>query len=164
MNPNELGEFSTALLESARVIGKTIGAEDAKPLFKYLSKHPLKIVIQAMDRALRKRDPDDIFQRTQLLNGPEIEEAIKEIMKEALPTKDQGKVNSCKICSGNGWLTFIEKGKGMKVYPCRCLYETAQEALRRTKRPGSFDSSLDFARKNIVKAYEYHQRTWGDQL
>jgi len=164
MNPNELGEFSTALLESARVIGKTIGAEDAKPLFNYLSKHPLKVVIQAMDRALRKRDPDDIFQRTQLLNGPEIEESIKEIMSEALPKGKEGKVNRCKICNGNGWLYFFNSEGIMKAYPCRCLYESAQEALRRTKRPGSLDATLDFARKNIVAAYEYHQKKWGDQL
>lgn len=163
MNPNELGEFSTALLESARVIGKTIGAEDAKPLFNYLSSHPLKIVIQAMDRALRKRDPDDIFQRSQLLNGLEIEESIKEIMSEALPKGAEGKVNRCKTCNGNGWLTFFNSERVMKAYPCRCLYESAQEALRTKKRPGSFDAILDFTRKHIVKAYEYHQRKWGNQ-
>ena len=163
MNPNELGEFSTALLESARVIGKTIGAEDAKPLFNYLSSHPLSIAIQAMDRSLRKRDPDDIFQRTQLLNGPEIEESIKEIMSEALPKGAEGKVNKCKVCNGSGWLSFLDKEGRLKAYPCRCLYETALEALRRKKRPGSTDARLDSGRKHLVAAYEYHQKKWGDQ-
>jgi len=145
------------------VIGKTIGAEDAKPMFNYLSGYPLKIVIQAMDRALRKRDPDDIFQKSLLLTGIEIEQAAKEIMSEALPQGAEGKVNKCKVCNGNGWLTFLEKGKGMQAYPCRCLYETAYEALRRKKRPGSFDATLNFARKNIIKAYQFHQKKWGDQ-
>ena len=80
MNPNELGEFSTALLASARVVGKTIGVEDTKPMFNYLIVYPLRVVIEAMDRAMRKRDPDDIFIKTTLLTGPEIEQAAKEIM------------------------------------------------------------------------------------
>lgn len=161
MNLNELGEFSTALLESARVIGKTIEAEDAKPMFNYLSGYPLKIVIQAMDRALRKRDPDDIFQKSLLLTGIEIEDSAKEIMSEALPKGAEGKVNRCKTCNGNGWLTFLDEEKRMKAYPCRCLYEAAQEALRRRKRPGSIDEGFDSGRKHIVKAYEFHQKNWG---
>lgn len=163
MNPNELGEFSTALLESARVIGKTIGVEDAKPMFNYLSGYPLKIVIQAMDRALRKRDPDDIFQKSLLLTGIEIEDSAKEIMNEALPKGMEGKVNRCKTCNGDGWLIFSGKKGQPKAYPCRCLYETALEALRRKKRPGSTDASLDPGRRHITLAYEYHQKKWGDQ-
>ena len=164
MNLNELGEFSVALIDSARVIGKTTGEKEIRSMFNYLSSYPLKIVIQAMDRALRKRDPDDIFQKTQLLNGPEIEDSAKEIMNEALPKGMEGKVNRCVICKGDGWLTFLDKEGRIKAYPCRCLYETAQEALRRKKRPGSVDALLDFARKNIVKAYEFHQKKWGNEI
>jgi len=163
MNPNELGEFSTALLEAARVIGKTLGEGDAKPMFNYLSGYPLKIVIQAMERALRKRDPDDIFQKSLMLTGIEIEQAAREIMNEALPQGMEGKVNRCKICNGDGWLLQgAEKGR-TEAYPCRCLYESNREGLRRKKRPGSLDESLDSSRRLVLKAYEYHQRKWGDQ-
>ena len=163
MNPNELGEFSKALSEAARVIGKTIGEKDVKPIFNYLIGYPLKVMTEAMDRALRKRDPDDIFQKTVLLTGPEIEQAAKEVLDKELPEGMEEKVKGCKICDGNGWLTqIVEKGR-LEAYPCRCLYESVQEALRRRKRPGSSDESMDPGRSYIVAAYEYHQNKWGDQ-
>ena len=144
------------------MIGKTIGVEDAKPMFNYLSGYPLKVVIEGMDRALRKRDPDDIFQKTVLLTGPEIEQAAKEILDKELPEGIEGKVKGCKICSGSGWLTALSKEGSIQAYPCRCLYESCQKALRRRKRPGSADESLDSGRVYIIAAYEYHQHKWGE--
>ncbi len=163
MHPNELGEFSVALSEAARVIGKTIGEKDVKPLFNYLTGYPLKVVIEGMERALRKRDPDDIFQKTVLLTGPEIEQAAKEIMNKELPEGMEGKVRSCKLCEGRGWHTQRVKDGRLEAHPCRCLYESVQESLRRRKRPGATDESLDGYRKRVIFAYEFHQKKWGDQ-
>lgn len=161
MNFNEIGEFSKALSEAARVIGKTIGEKDFKPMFDYLIGYPLKIAIEAIDRAMRRRDPDDVFQRTTLLTGQEIEQAAKEIMDRELPRGTQGKVSKCEICNGGGWLTTASKEGTLQAYPCKCLYEAAQEALRRRKRPGSVDERLDEERRHTIKAYEYHQEKWG---
>lgn len=162
MNPNELGEFSKALLEAARVVGKTTGEKEIKAIFNYLIGYPLKIAIEAMDRALRKRDPEDMFQKHQLLTGQEIEQAAKEIMDKELPKGSEGQMSRCKICSGQAWLTVSTKEGQLQAYPCRCLYEAAQKALRRSKRPGSVDESLDPGRKHIVAAYEFHQKRWGE--
>lgn len=160
MNTNEFGEFSKALTEAARVVGKSIGEKDLKAIFNYLISYPLKVIIKAIDRALRKRDPDDIFQKTLLLTGPEIEQAAQEIIEETVPKESPGRVKNCPVCEGDGWLTFKDEEDHLLAYPCKCLYESASEALKRKKRPGSPDARLDSIRKGIVAAYEHHERHW----
>ena len=160
MNLNELGEFSDALSEAARVVTKSIGEKEIKAIFNYLISYPLKVILKAIDRALRKRDPDDIFQKTLLLTGQEIEQAAQEIIEETIPKETPGRVKGCPVCEGAGWLTFKDEEDHLLAYPCKCLYESALEALKKKKRPGSPDARLDSTRKGIVAAYEFHEKHW----
>lgn len=163
MNLTDLGDFSEALSGSARIVGRTVGEKEMKSMFNFLINYPLKVVLKAMDRALRKRDPEDIFLKTALVTGIEIEQAIEEIIDESIPEGVEGKVSRCKICNGNGWLTSEDESKRLVAHPCKCLYEAAQEALRKKKRPGSMEARLDQERKRIVASYEIYEKNWGGQ-
>lgn len=156
MNFNDRADFAKKLKEMAIVTGRTIDDEDTKAYFNQLEEYPIKLVLKGMDRALRDRDPDDMFLKTVLVTVPEIRAAIEEIMK---PSEEESRVSKCKKCNGNGWITSEDKFKRLIARPCECLYETAKEALKKKGKP----SHLDAFKKRIINAYEYHQKEWGSE-
>lgn len=162
MNFNELGSFSEKLAWAASVQGRSIGKTEAKDMFKFIEDLPLDTVLLAIERAIRRRDPDDIFLKTALITGPEIRQAAEEIIAESRSEGDVGSTGRCKICDGMGWIANVEDEKGCLIaWPCECLYKTAKDTLARKQRPTAAAEETRKCCKSIVAAYEYHQRKWG---
>lgn len=154
---NDKSEFRNKLVELATVVGRTIAGDDIDAYFNQLEEYPINLIMEAMDKALRDRDPTDIFYKNALVTVPEIRAAIEDM---ARPEEGKiGTVAGCKICNGNGWITGQDKEGRMIAWPCECLYNACKESLeKKGKGRARFD---DAHRKRVIKAYEYHQKEWG---
>lgn len=153
MHFNDKPEFRKKLVEMGTVVGRTITADEVDPYFKQLEEYPIELLKKAMDRALRDRDPTDIYLRATLVTVPEIRAAIDELGR---PEEDYvGTVASCVECNGMGWQTSKDKEGRTFAWPCKCLYESCRKSL--DKKINSANSH----RKRIIRAYEYHQKIWG---
>ena len=154
MHFNDRPELRKKLVELATVVGRTIDSDEADAYFNQLEEFPIDLIIKAMDKALRDRDPEDIFYKNALVTVPEIRTAIDDMAK---PKEDQvGTVAGCKICHGSGWRLGQDEKKRTISWPCVCLYSVAKKTLG---KKGKW--SDDAYRKRIIRAYEYHQKQWG---
>ncbi len=155
MNFNDKPEFRKKLVEMATVVGRTITSDEVEPYFKQLDEHPIELILKAMDKALRDRDPTDIFYKNALVTVPEITAAAEEIIK---PEEGRvGTIAGCKKCNGTAWIMGQDNEKRAIAWPCACLYAVAKEALKTKSR----STSRENHNKRIVRAYEYHQQRWG---
>lgn len=154
MHFNDKPEFRNKLVELATVVGRTIAGDDVDAYFNQLEEFPINLLTKAMDKALQDRDPSDIFYKNALVTVPEIRTAIEDI---ARPEEGKtGTVAGCQICGGGGWILGQDKEKKVITWPCSCLYTACKETL--DNKP----SAANAHRKRIIKAYEYHQKEWGD--
>jgi len=160
MNFNDKGSFSEKMMEMARVMGPIIDDSDVDAYFNQLDEYPIEIVVRAIDVAIHIRDPEDKFLEKTLITLPEILGAIKKITKP--PEGKVGTVASCRICEGMGWIATAKDEKGRFIaWPCECLYNSAKESLASKQRPTASAEVSRRCCKNIVVAYEYHQKKWG---
>ncbi len=155
MHFNDKPELRKKLVEMGRAVGRNIDTEDANAYFNQLEEFPIDLIARGMDKALRDRDPNDIYLRTTIVTVPEIRAAIEDLAK---PEEGQlGTIASCQICHGTAWIMGHDKDKRAIAWPCACLYAVAKEALK-TK---SKSTSRENHNKRIVRAYEYHQQNFG---
>lgn len=161
MNSNEIGTFSKKLAWAASVQSKSVGKTEAENMFEFLVDLPINAVLQGIERALKKRDPDDVFEKSTLLSGVEIRRAAEEIIEAGGSKEKTGPISGCKPCDGTGWLTNEDEKGRLVAHPCECLYNVAKEALARKKRIGSQDADMDKFRRQTVGAYEHHEKVWG---
>jgi hypothetical protein len=154
MHFNDKPEFRKKLVEMATVVGRTITADEVDPYFKQLEEYPINLLAKAMDKALRDRDPSDVFIKNTLVTVPEIRTAIEDLARPA--EGEVGLIASCKLCSTAGWIMGFDKEKRAIAWPCKCLYESCKATLDNKA------SAANSHRKRIIKAYEYHQKNWGD--
>lgn len=153
MHFNDKPEFRNKLVELATVVGRTIVGDEIDAYFNQLEEFPIALLTRAMDKALRDRDPTDIFYKNALVTVPEIRVAIDDM---ARPEEGQvGTVAACQICDTAGWIMGYDEEKRAIAWPCACLYAVCKETL--DNKP----SAANAHRKRIIKAYEYHQRKWG---
>jgi len=154
MNFNDRPEFSKKLREMAKVVGRFPDDEDVKAYFNQLEEYPIDLITKGMDKALRDRDPEDIFYKNALVTVPEIRAAIEDM---AQPEEGQiGTVAGCKKCNGSGWIMGQDEKKRTIAWPCSCLYAVCKQALG---KKGKW--SDDAWKKRIITAYENHQKTFG---
>ena len=153
MHFNDKPEFRKKLVEMATVVGRTITPDEVDPYFKQLEEYPIDLLTKAMDKALRDRDPDDVFMKNALITVPEIRAAIEDLARPA--EGEAGSVARCKICNSCGWIMGLDKDKRAIAWPCRCLYESCKATLDNKA------SAANAHRKRIIKAYEFHQKKWG---
>ena len=154
MNFNDRPEFAKKLKEMAKVVGRFPDDEDVKAYFNQLEEYPIDLIAKGMDKALRDRDPTDVFMQNSLVTVPEIRVAIEDL---ARPAEGQiGTVAGCKKCSGGGWIMGQDEEKKAISWPCSCLYAVCKETQG---KKGKW--SDDAWRKRIIRTYENHQRQWG---
>lgn len=154
MHFNDRPELRNKLVEMATVVGRTVDSDEADAYFNQLEEYPIDLITKGMDKALRDRDPTDIFIQNSIVTVPEIRAAIEDM---ARPEEGQiGTVAGCKKCNGGGWIMGQDEKKRTIAWPCQCLYNVAKEALG---KKGKW--SDDAWKKRVISAYEYHQKKWG---
>jgi len=154
MNFNDRPEFAKKLKEMAKVVGRFPDDEDMNAYFNQLEEYPIDLITKGMDKALRDRDPTDIFMQNSIVTVPEIRAAIEDM---ARPEEGQiGTVGGCKKCNGSGWITGQDEKKRTIAWPCSCLYAVCKQALG---KKGKW--SDDAWKKRIIRVYENHQKEWG---
>ncbi len=154
MNFNDRPEFAKKLKEMAKVVGRILHDEDVKAYFNQLEEFPIELITKAMDKALRDRDPTDVFYKNALVTVPEIREAIEDMAR--LEEGEVGTVAGCKKCHGGGWTIGQDQQKRTIAWPCSCLYAACKQALG---KKGKW--SDDAWKKRIITSYENHQKEWG---
>lgn len=159
MDYKDKATFDAKLKENSKKLRKNITDEETEIFYEELKEYPLEILTEAMVKAIRDRDPDDIYSQRAGLTCPEIRIAADRIL-EGKPK--EGRLG-CERCGGKGWITNVAGSGGLIAWPCECLYKIAKEALRRKKRSGSEQERLDRYRKIIINAYEYHQKNWSEE-
>jgi len=154
MNFNDRPEFARKLKELTKVVGRVLDDEDVKAYFNQLEEFPIDLITKAMDKALRDRDPEDIFYKNALVTVPEIRAAIEDM---ARPQEGQiGTVSGCKKCNGGGWIMGQDEKKRAIAWPCSCLYAVCKQALG---KKGKW--SDDSWKKRIIRAHENHEKHFG---
>jgi len=156
MDFSDKPELKTILERAAKMVGRSVSQEEVEFFYDELKEYPMKILREAGEKAMRDRDPDDAYLHRAMLTVQEIRVAAERILEEA-PIK--GKVG-CERCGGIAWI-MDASGSGQPVaWPCECLYNAAKEALEKKGKKGR-ESHIDKYRKEIVYAYEYHQKHYG---
>ena len=156
MDFSDKPELNTILIRANRKVGRSISQDDVEFFYDELKEYPMKIVEKAIENAMQNRDPDDVFLHRAMLTVQETRAAAEKVLEEA-PVK--GKVG-CERCGGNAWI-MGGSGSGQPVaWPCECLSRVAKEALEKKGGKGR-ESHIDRHRKEIVYAYEYHQKHYG---
>lgn len=156
MDFSDKPELKAMLERAGKKVGKSISQDDVEFFYDELKEYPIKTLERAIENAMRDRDLDDAFLHRAMLTVQEIRAAVERILEEA-PTK--GKVG-CERCGDMAWI-MGGSGSGQPVaWPCECLYNAAKEALAKQGKKGR-PSHLDRYRKEIIYAYEYHQKHYG---
>lgn len=156
MDFSDKPELKVMLERANKKVGRSVSQDDIEFFYDELKEYPIKILEKAVENAMRNRDPDDAFLHRAMLTVQETRAAVEKILEET-PTK--GKVG-CERCGGNAWITSEDKLGRLVAWPCVCLYNAAQEALAKKGKKGGL-SHIDGYRKQIVDAYEYHEKIWG---
>lgn len=156
MDFSDKPELKAMLERSAKKVGKSISQDDVEFFYDELKEYPMKIVVGAIENAMRNRDPDDVFLHRAILTVQETKAAAEKILEEA-PAK--GKVG-CERCGGSAWIMGGGSSGQPVAWPCKCLYNAAKEALEKKGKKGRL-SHVDGYRKQIVQAYKHHEKEWG---
>lgn len=143
-----------AMLERAgKRVGRSVSQDDVEFFYDELKEYPMRTLRGAAERAMRDRDPDDAYLHRAMLTVQEIRVTAERILEEA-PAK--GKVG-CERCGGGAWIMGGGGSGQPAAWPCVCLYNAAKEALAKKGKL----SHIDRYRKEIVYAYEWHQKHYG---
>ena len=94
MNFNDKPAFMEKMQQIARKVDRKVDDEICDVFFDDLKDFSIEITEQAMDLALRDRDPDDAFLRRAMLTTPEIRQAAEELINKR---KETGKLG-CEKC------------------------------------------------------------------
>ena len=118
MDYRDKTKFKEKMEAAAKALGRNIGKEEADAHFSYLSEYPLKIVMMAIDKALRDRDASDVYLTTAILTVPEIRAAAEEILKDAPSDVNIG----CEKCGETpGWIVMTRPHAQPIANRCECL-------------------------------------------
>lgn len=99
MNQKDKSAFRKKLERAATAVGRRIGANEVDVFFMDLIEFPLDVVLKAIEKALRDRDPEDMYIITKLLTVNEIRGAARKVM--AAP---RSKRSGCEKCEGTTWI------------------------------------------------------------
>lgn len=91
--------FYNKLSRAAIAVGKRIGHEEADVFFDELKEFPADVVLKAINKALRDRDPEDKYIITKLLTVIEIRDAARKIM-----LAPGSRRSGCDKCEGTTWI------------------------------------------------------------
>jgi hypothetical protein len=91
--------FYDKLSRAATAVGRKIGREETDVFFDELKEFPIDVVLRAIDKALRARDPEDKYIITKLLTTTEIRAAVAKVL--AAPGS---KRSGCDKCQGTTWI------------------------------------------------------------
>lgn len=156
MDFSDKPELHVILTRAGKRVGRSVSQDDVEFFYDELKEYPMKILREAPEKAMRDRDPDDAYLHRAMLTVQEIRVTVERILEEAPAESGVG----CKRCGGSAWI-MGGGGSGQPVaWPCECLYNAAKEALAKKGGKGK-SSHIDGHRKQIIYAYEYHQKKWG---
>lgn len=160
MDFNDKANFAEALNRTAISLNRKITTEETDVYFKELMEYPFDLVKRGIKVAIISRDPDDIYLKRAMLTVPEIRIAIEGIQDEekAMRREAGGSVRNCEKCDGMGWQYAGGAGGTLVAWPCECLYQAAEQALRENKR---MDPESKRQCKSVIAAYHYHAKNWG---
>lgn len=150
MEFNDKPAFRTQMQKIARKVDRKIDDEQCNIFFDDLKDFPIATVENAMDLALRDRDPDDAFLTRAMLTIPEIRRAADELIKGK---KVKGKLGCEKCLPTRGWILETTKTGRAVAHPCDCLAEVVKAELSRKSRTRT-DRMDDRHREDILVAYE----------
>ena len=142
--------FKIKMEQIARKVDRKIDREQCDVFFDDLKDFSIEIIEQAMDLALRDRDPNDAFLTRAMLTIPEIRRAADELIKGK---KVKGKLGCEKCAPIKGWILEITKTGRAIAYPCDCLADVVRAELKQKSR-GRGDRINDRHREEILVAYE----------
>jgi len=117
MDFEDRSDFAKKMMEMSAVVQRPVDDDDIAAYFNHLKEYPLDLVCKAMDKALRDRDPQDVFKETMLVNVPEIRAAIDRMLTD----EHEGLEIGCEECNGTGWILQERKDKSSVAVKCECL-------------------------------------------
>lgn len=123
--------FFKKLEAAATALGRKIGKDEGKVFFDSLIEYSIETVCAAIDKALRDRDPQDIYLTTKLLTVPEIRFAAITIMNESSDRSRSG----CKECNYTSWILEKKDGRDVAVR-CGCWVEIIAGGNKKGKKGG----------------------------
>lgn len=150
MEFNDKPAFMEKMEQIARKVDRKVDIELCDVYFDDLKDFSIEIVMNAMDLALRDRDPDDAFLTRAMLTIPEIRRVADELIKGK---KIKGKLGCDKCVPTKGWILEITKTGRTIAHPCDCLAEVVRTELNRKSRTRT-DRMDDRHREDILVAYE----------
>lgn len=153
MDFSDKPELKAILERSAKKVGRSVSQDEIEFFYDELKEYPLKTLRRATEMAMADRDPDDAFLHRAMLTVQETKAAAEKILEEMPATSKVG----CERCGGIAWIMGGGDSGRVVAWPCECLYNAAKEALAKKGKL----SHIDRYRKEIVYAYEYHQKKWG---
>ncbi|MFH1625607.1 MAG: hypothetical protein ABID54_10720 [Pseudomonadota bacterium] len=162
---NDKPKLQEILDNKATLVGRVIEKADVDAYFDYLQAFPLDLIDKAATQALRDRDPEDVFLKTQMVTAIEIEQAASRIIE----VRSEAESGKCPMCGNSRWIAEnvrmkiktkdgtekeIEK---LVAHPCECLYKMAADILRHKSRSHK-DRENDHFRDTVIKSYEAYQK------
>jgi len=152
MDFNDKPAFRKKMEQIARKVDRKLDDEQCDIFFDDLKDFPIKIIEEALDQALRDRDPDDPFLTRAMLTIPEIRQAAEELIEKS---KDEvtSKLGCLRCEPTKGWILEITKTGRAVAHPCDCLAEIVRAHLKKKNRTKT-DREDDKHRKVILDAYE----------
>lgn len=150
MNFNDKPTFMRKMQQIARKVDRKVDDEICDVFFDDLKDFSIEITEQAMDLALRDRDPDDAFLRRAMLTTPEIRQAAEELINKK---KETGKLGCEKCLPTKGWILETTKTGRAVAHPCDCLAEIVRTELNKKNRTRTSRVD-DKSREDILVAYE----------
>ena len=142
--------FKIKMEKIARKVDRKLDDEQCDIFFDDLKDFSIKIIEQAMDLALRDREPNDAFLTRAMLTAPEIRRAANELIDKK---KETGKLGCEKCLPTKGWILEITKEGRVIGHPCDCLADVVRAELGRKSRTRT-DRMDDRHREDILVAYE----------
>jgi len=124
-------DFANQMVEMAAIVQRPVDDEDIAAYFNHLKEYPLGLVCDAMDKAFRDRDPQDMYMKTLLITVPEIQTAIDEM----LAVEHKALKIGCKECNDTGLILKNRKDKSIYAIKCKCLL-AAIAARKKGKKNG----------------------------
>jgi len=110
-------DFAKKMMEMAAIVQRPVDEDDIAAYFNHLKEYPLGLLCDAMDKASRDRDQDDVFMQNTLITVPEIRAAINKI----LTTEHKAMKIGCEECNDTGMILKEREDKSTFAVKCKCL-------------------------------------------
>ncbi len=104
-------------MEMAAIVQRPVDEDDIAAYFNHLKEYPLGLICDAMDKASRDRDQDDVFMQNMIITVPEIRAAIN----EKLATEHKSLKIGCDECNNTGMILKEREDKSTYAVKCKCL-------------------------------------------